>query len=48
MTNITELLRQSELRTAILTIAHDLTSDENYSKEDAVNDLLKFLEKHQL
>lgn len=48
MTNIIDLLQKSELRTDILTMAHNLSSDENYSKEDAVNDLLKFLEKHQI
>lgn len=48
MNNIDELLRQSELRTDILTIANYLDSDVNYTKEDAVQDLLKFLEKHTL
>ncbi|MRX54799.1 hypothetical protein GJU41_12520 [Bacillus idriensis] len=46
--NISELLRQSELRTNILTIANDLLSDENYSKEEAASQLLEMLEKHNL
>ncbi|MBO1515681.1 hypothetical protein [Metabacillus bambusae] len=48
MKNINELLRNSEIRTAILTIANDLISDENYSKEEAAEELLELLYKHNL
>ncbi len=48
MTKLDELLRISEIRTAILTIAQFLDSDVNYKKEDAVQDLLELLENHNL
>jgi len=48
MLDIQELLYTSEMRTDILQIANALNSDSNYKKEDAVQDLLKFLEKHNL
>jgi len=46
MMNIDEMLYASEIRTDILTIANALQNDSNYTKEDAIQDLLKFLEKH--
>lgn len=46
--NISELLHRSELRMDILRIANDLHDDDQYSKDEAVKDLLKFLEKHNL
>lgn len=48
MPDIHELLRQSELRTGILTIIHRLVDEPDYSKADAVQDLLEFIEKHNL
>jgi len=48
MLDIRELLYTSEMRTDILQIANDLNSDSKYTKEDAVQDLLKLLEKHNL
>ncbi|WP_207981221.1 hypothetical protein [Metabacillus bambusae] len=48
MNNIDELLRQSELRTDILRIANDLNSDADYSKEEAAQELLNLLYKHNL
>ena len=48
MMNIDEMLYTSEMRTDILQIANALNSDSNYTKEDAIQDLLKFLEKHNL
>jgi len=46
MMDIGKMLYESEIRTDILTIANALQSDSNYTKEDAIQDLLKFLEKH--
>ncbi|MGG3803124.1 hypothetical protein [Metabacillus fastidiosus] len=48
MKDIDELLQRSEMKTDILTIANNLDSDENYSKKDAVFDLLEFLYKHNM
>ena len=48
MLDIRELLYTSEMRTDILQIANALQSDSNYTKEDAIQDLLKFLEKYNL
>jgi len=48
MLDIQELLYTSEMRTDILQIANALQSDSNYTKEDAIQDLLKFLEKYNL
>ncbi|USK61300.1 hypothetical protein [Peribacillus asahii] len=48
MIDIGEMLYTSEMRTDILQIANALKSDSNYTKEDVIQDLLKFLEKHNL
>lgn len=48
MKNIYELLRQSELKTDILRIAFNLQNDEDYSKEEASQELLNLLYKHNL
>ncbi|MGQ4668603.1 hypothetical protein ACUIJN_22755 [Metabacillus halosaccharovorans] len=48
MKDIKEMLRVSEIRTDILTIAFWLIDDPKYSKEDAAEALVKFLEKHEL
>lgn len=48
MLDIQELLYTSEMRTDILQIANALQSGSNYTKEDAIQDLLKLLEKHNL
>jgi len=48
MMNIDEMLYESEIRTDILKIANALQNDSNYTQEHAIQDLLKFLEKHNL
>ena len=46
--NIPEMLKKAEITTDILSIAFDLQEDKNYTKEDAIEALLNFLEKHGL
>jgi hypothetical protein len=48
MTNLKEALLKSELRTDILKIAFDLQDDPDYTKEDALNALLQYIEKHEI
>ena len=45
---IQEMLHKSEMATDILTIAFALQEEENYTKEDAIKELMGFLEKHDL
>ena len=46
--DIKELLRNSALKTDILLIAFSLIEDEEYSKEDTINDLINLVTKHDL
>ncbi|MGE8079061.1 hypothetical protein [Peribacillus loiseleuriae] len=48
MPDILEMLRNSKIRTDILRIANDLLTDSNYTKEDAAQDLVTFLEKNNI
>lgn len=38
-----ELLDRSETLTEILKVIHSIEDDKNYTKQDAANDLMKFL-----
>lgn len=48
MKRIHDSLIASEMKTDLLLITHSLYADLNYTKEDAIQDLLKFLERHNL
>ncbi|MFC7061656.1 hypothetical protein ACFQIC_07260 [Halobacillus seohaensis] len=46
--NINELLDRSTITTEVLTIVWNLQEDDNYTKEDAVQDLLDLLDTQEL
>ncbi|WP_390217011.1 hypothetical protein [Halobacillus seohaensis] len=48
MMNINELLDRSTITTEVLTIVWNLQEDDNYTKEDAVQDLLDLLDTQEL
>ncbi|MDD9147378.1 hypothetical protein OYT88_02285 [Sporolactobacillus sp. CQH2019] len=41
-----DMIERVEMLHQILSIAHSLAADEHYSKDDAVNDLLKPFKEH--
>ncbi|MEH7223897.1 hypothetical protein V7112_08750 [Bacillus sp. JJ1566] len=49
MPTIREVLEKSEMKTELLMIAINLEEgDELYTKQDAIQDLLKFIDKYNL
>ncbi|MDD9149315.1 hypothetical protein OYT88_12265 [Sporolactobacillus sp. CQH2019] len=41
-----DMIERAEMLNQCLSIAHSLAADEHYSKDDAVNDLLKLFKEH--